>query len=46
METPVVIEPTEGEAEFLVYLVRKECRREVLTDMEASIAESLLRKLR
>ena len=46
METPVVIELTEDEAEFLVYLVRKECRREVLADMEAFIAESLLRKLR
>lgn len=46
METPVVIELTEDEAEFLVYLVRKECRREVLADMETSIAESLLRKLR
>lgn len=46
METPVVIELTEDEAEFLVYLVRKECRREVLADMEASIAESLLSKLR
>ncbi|AVR75981.1 hypothetical protein AhSzq1_88 [Aeromonas phage AhSzq-1] len=46
METPVVIELTEDEAEFLVYLVRKECRREVLADMEASIVESLLRKLR
>lgn len=46
METPVVIELTEDEAEFLVYLIRKECRREVLADMEASIAELLLRKLR
>ncbi len=46
METPVVIELTEDEAEFLIYLVRKECRREVLADMEASIVESLLRKLR
>ena len=46
METPAVIELTEDEAEFLVYLVRKECRREVLADMEASIVESLLRKLR
>lgn len=35
METHVVIELTEDEAEFLV---RKECRREVLADMEASIA--------
>lgn len=45
MENPVVIELTEVEAEFLVYLVCKECRREVLADMEASIVESLLRKL-
>ncbi len=46
MENHVVIELTEDEAEFLVYLVRKECRREVLADMEASLVESMLRKLR
>jgi len=45
MESPIVIELTEDEAEFLVYLIRKERRREILADMEAMITDSLLRKL-
>lgn len=45
METPVVIQLTEDEAEFLLYLVRQESKG-ILSDVEASIVSSLLAKLK